>query len=81
MSTAELKYSIIELISSINDESKLRKIYQSISSESKDWWDELTEEQKASVERGVEDIKHGRVTPHETVMSEIRQLIESKKTE
>lgn len=45
-----------------------------------DWYDELTEEQKTSVKRGLEDVKAGRVTPHETVMSEIRQMIESKKT-
>jgi predicted transcriptional regulator len=45
-----------------------------------DWYEELTQEQKASIERGLEDVKAGRVTPHETVISEIRQLIESKKT-
>ena len=45
-----------------------------------DWYDELTKEQKASIERGLEDVKAGRVTPHETVMSDIRQKIESKKT-
>lgn len=77
MSTAELKYSIIELISSINDESKLRMIYQSISSDSKDWWEDLTEDQKASVERGLEDIKHGRITPHDQAMAELREHINS----
>jgi predicted transcriptional regulator len=44
-----------------------------------DWYDELTKEQRESINRGIADVKAGRVTPHETVESEIRQLIESKK--
>jgi predicted transcriptional regulator len=43
-----------------------------------DWYDELTPEQRESINRGLADVRAGRVTPHETVVSEIRQLIESK---
>ena len=47
--------------------------------EEKDWYDDLTEEQKASIERGRADVKAGRVTAHKEVQKEIRELIESKK--
>ena len=75
MGIAELKYSIIELIASINDEKKLKVIYQSIKDDSSDWWDELTDEQKASVEEGLEDIKNGRITPHDVAMEELNKHI------
>jgi hypothetical protein len=32
-----------------------------------DWWDEISEVEKASILRGLEDIKAGRVVPHEKV--------------
>ncbi len=46
----------------------------------KDWCNDLTAEQKESIKRGKADIKAGRVTPHEEVKNEIRQMIEDKKT-
>jgi len=45
-----------------------------------DWYDNLTTEQKDSIKRGRADMKAGRVTSHEDVKKEIRQMIESKKT-
>jgi len=30
----------------------------------KDWWDEITEEEKTAIDKGLEDIKAGRVKPH-----------------
>ncbi|MDZ7625471.1 MAG: hypothetical protein U5J96_13640 [Ignavibacteriaceae bacterium] len=32
-----------------------------------DWWDEISETEKASIERGLEDVKAGRIIPHEKV--------------
>ena len=29
-----------------------------------DWWDEITDEEKAAIDKGMEDIKAGRVKPH-----------------
>ena len=36
-----------------------------------DWWDDLTEAQKKSLQRGLDDAKNGRVYPFEEVMAEI----------
>ena len=40
-----------------------------------DWALTLTEEQKAQIERGMEDVKNGRVVPHEEVMERIKNLL------
>ena len=29
-----------------------------------DWWDEIADEEKAAIDKGLEDIKAGRVKPH-----------------
>ncbi|CAG5081276.1 hypothetical protein [Parvicella tangerina] len=77
MSTAELKYNIFELISSIEDEKRLKVIYQSIKSNSSDWWEELTEEDKASVSEGLTDIKNGKTKSHSEVDMAIEALIKN----
>ena len=52
--------------------------YDYLSTE-KDWYDDLTVDQKKSIKRGRADIEAGRVTSHEDVKNEIRQMIENKK--
>jgi predicted transcriptional regulator len=32
-----------------------------------DWWSEISEEEKSSIEKGLADIKAGRVKPHKDV--------------
>ena len=57
------KLSLIEWISRINDKSiisKLRRI-QDEYVESGDWWNELNQAEKESIERGLKDIDEGRV--------------------
>jgi predicted transcriptional regulator len=75
MSTAELKSNLINLISRINDNSKLQAIYTLLSSADKvdgtDWWDELSHTEKASIEKGLEDYKNGNVFTSEQVKSEM----------
>jgi predicted transcriptional regulator len=51
-----------------------------VKSESADWYDELTDDQKKALKRGEKDLKAGRVTSHKDVQKEIRELIQSKKS-
>ena len=63
------KLSLIEWISRVNDQSiiaKLKKL-QADYIGSDDWWDELNQEEKDSIERGLKDIEEGRVHSHERV--------------
>lgn len=40
-----------------------------------DWWDELGAENKASIERGIDDLKNDRVHNDQDVRNSIRQRI------
>jgi len=62
------KQKIIEWIKGLNDPSLIEKLR--LIKENKlptDWWDEISEEEKLSIERGLEDIRSGRIIPHDQV--------------
>lgn len=82
MSTAELKYQLIELISGLNDGKVLKDIKNFISkkiSSSKvrdaDWWDELTEDQKAEIEASIAEANRGEFIPHEDVLKKYKKWL------
>ncbi len=41
----------------------------------KDWWDELSEENKKSIQKGLDDIENGRVHSDEEIRTGVRQRI------
>ncbi len=45
----------------------------------KDWYEELSPEQKKSIQQGLDDIENGKVYDHDMVMEEMAQYIKSKK--
>ena len=63
------KLGLIQWISELNDSSIIEKLkkFQTENSLSADWWDEISKEQKESIERGLKDIEDGRVHSHQTV--------------
>jgi predicted transcriptional regulator len=67
------KLKIIDWIANLKDETVIAKIKilkdHSIDA---DWWDEISEAEKVSIERGLEDVKAGRVIDH----SEVKKLYE-----
>ena len=64
-----LKLELIEWLTHLNDDDTITylKIVKDSSEKGSDWWQELTSEQKAGIERGLKDIDAGRVTPHDQV--------------
>lgn len=42
---------------------------------SADWWDELSEDNKASIERGLDDLNNNRVHSDEDVRKSVRERI------
>jgi hypothetical protein len=44
-------------------------------SKNTDWWDEISTENKASIERGLDDLKNGRVHSDEDVRKRVRERI------
>lgn len=62
------KQKIIEWIKGLSDQSLIEKI--KLIKENKlpgDWWEEISEEEKLSIERGLENIRSGRTIPHDQV--------------
>ena len=74
MNTSAEKVDIIQWVAGLNDQSILEqlKIMKDQSTKNADWWDTISIEERQSIERGLEDSKNGRVTPH----SEVRKKYE-----
>ena len=71
------KLELIEWLIQLKDKSLidyLNTIKDSISSDT-DWWDELTDDQKASIERGMKDIEEGRFHTHESVKKKYERYL------
>jgi hypothetical protein len=64
-----LKLELIEWLTHLNDDDTITylKIVKDSSEKGSDWWQDLTNEQKTGIERGLKDIDAGRVTPHDQV--------------
>ena len=41
----------------------------------KDWWDEISEEEKASIERGLAQSADGKTKPHKEVMEKYKEWL------
>ncbi|HSW53979.1 MAG TPA: hypothetical protein VLH59_02715 [Ignavibacteriaceae bacterium] len=62
------KLKLIEWIKSVQDDSIIAKIkFLKDHQSQKDWWDEISEEEKEAIEEGLKDIAEGNVVPHEQV--------------
>ena len=75
MTNSELKLSLHKLIESIEDEAVLNSVYEFIKSakdSQTDFWDLLTDEQKAEIEEGIAEADRGEMISHEEVMEKIK---------
>jgi hypothetical protein len=72
MGLEALKLELIEWLTHLDDDDTISylKIVKDSSETGSDWWQELSEEQKGGIERGLHDIDAGRVTPHDQVKRE-----------
>jgi len=66
------KSELIKLLSETNDESIIASIRKIFSAEKKDWWDDLTEEQKFEIEEGDQQIERGEFVLYEDLMKKYR---------
>ena len=66
------KIELIQSLSTLNDETVIDKLMKLRNKEKRDWWDEISEEEKKSIEKGIEDSKAGNLKPH----SEVKKLYE-----
>lgn len=77
MSTIELRNKLHSLIDSISDNEKLKALLTLLNANdsTKDWFDNLSDSHKKSIERGISDIKNRRVTNDEEARNEIDKYI------
>jgi len=73
MSIQELKTKIHKLVDESSSEEELNYMYKLMTGneEEGDFWLNLSEEEKIEIEKGLEDIRMGRVVSHEEAMKRI----------
>ena len=64
------KLELIQWLSTIEDLSVLNKIIDLKKQENKDWWNSTSDDEKQSVEKGLQDADSGKLNSH----SKARQL-------
>lgn len=59
------KLEIIKWVTGLKDRDAIEKLRMLRDSPKKlDWWNEITDEEKTAIDKGIEDIKAGRIKPN-----------------
>ncbi|WP_264537978.1 hypothetical protein [Flavobacterium sp. N1736] len=58
------KLELIQWLSTIEDLSVLNKIIDLKKQENKDWWNSISENEKQSIEKGLQDAEAGKLNSH-----------------
>jgi len=58
------KIELIQWLSTLEDVSIIQKIVDLRKTESRDWWDSISDTEKASIEKGIADANAGKLNPH-----------------
>jgi hypothetical protein len=66
------KSELMKLLAETNDESVLASIKKIFTTKKKDFWDELSEEQKFDIEEGDRQIERGEFVLYEDLMKKYR---------
>ena len=68
------KLSIINWVSHLQDESMLSRIEQ-LQSQKQDWWDTISDEERAEIEQGLAEADRGEVISHIEVMEKYKKWL------
>ena len=66
------KIDLIQWLTTIEDESIIKKLLEFRRKETKDWWEQISEEEKKSINKGIEEADNNELKPH----SEARKIYE-----
>lgn len=69
------KYSLIERIIQIKDSHLIARLKQFLTLNESDFWDDLDDDLKASIERGVTQSARGEVQSHQEVMKKYNKCL------
>jgi len=76
MDVIELRADLHNMIDKITDSNILNAVKTLLSSKSlskDDWWDMISDDERAEIEQGIEEDDKGEVTPHEEVMAKYKK--------
>lgn len=62
------RLEVINMLKEINDPSIIKAVKKMLTKEKKDWWDELTNEQKQDLELGLKQFERGEVVSYESIL-------------
>lgn len=68
MNIEATKLELMQLLLNTRKESTLKKIKLIFQEESSDWWTEMSAEEQAEIEEGLQQADNGEVVSHESVM-------------
>ena len=83
MSVAEVKSLIHKLVVETDDINILHQVadfFNTIKVKNADWWDELSEQLKALIEKGKQELENGQGIPHDEVRQEINKILKQKRS-
>ena len=78
MNTAELKSDLHRLIVETNDINVLfdiRQYFLQLKAKDVDWWDLISNEQKESIQKGIEQLEKGEGITHQKVRKKVNKLL------
>ncbi len=67
-----IKIELIQWLTTLDDSSLIQKILDLRKSQTKDWWIEISEAERISIEKGISDADNGKLNSH----SEARKTYE-----
>jgi|21_taG_2_1085346.scaffolds.fasta_scaffold16271_2 hypothetical protein len=67
------KLSLLEWLAGLNDPKTLKEFITLKKSKEVDWWDEMSEDERAAIDEGLAQLDRGEGIPHEQVMKEVRE--------
>jgi len=77
MNVAEIKNDLHRMVVETNDPAILEQIaslFASLRAE-KNWWDTISEQEKALIEKGRQDMAEGKTVPRSEVRQQVRQIL------
>jgi hypothetical protein len=77
MNTAELKNDLYELVGNTDNDEILSNVKQYFLdlTNGKDWWNELSDSQKASIHLGIKQLDEKKVVSHAAVREKVNKLL------
>ena len=79
MDINETKLELVQMILKSEEIELLEQVRQILSpSLADDWWDKITEEERASIKEGIEQADRGELISHDQAMQQINALFKAK---